>query len=201
MVCLTGQARARAHRNALRGAAALKRSAALKVDSIERCGTFTHTPCGNKMSAAMSRTGYARGCYSVGENLAWVSVGVTPAPGRQGMAGLTRAPGEPARRRASATPAWRAAWSRSPTPAASSSGSSTSGPAASRVTGSSGWCSRSRRSASGVSTDWKSSSANEDAVCANVPVDAHGANTGHGDVPLQPAPPERVTSTVSANGR
>jgi len=78
VVCLTGQARARAHRNALRGAAALRRSAALKVDSIERCGTFTHTPCGNKMQSAMSRTGYARGCYSVGENLAWVSVGVTP---------------------------------------------------------------------------------------------------------------------------
>ena len=56
VVCLTGQARARAHRTALRGAVALKRS----------------------MQSAMSRTGYARGCYAVGENLAWVSVGVTP---------------------------------------------------------------------------------------------------------------------------
>jgi uncharacterized protein YkwD len=78
VVCLTAQARERAHRAALREASALERSAALKVDSIERCGTFTHTPCGTKMSAPMSRTGYARGCYSVGENLAWVSVGMTP---------------------------------------------------------------------------------------------------------------------------
>ena len=48
VVCLTAQARRRAHRAALRGADALRRSAALKVDSIERCGTFTHTPCGNQ---------------------------------------------------------------------------------------------------------------------------------------------------------
>ena len=27
---------------------------------------------------AMRRAGYARGCYTVGENLAWVSVGMTP---------------------------------------------------------------------------------------------------------------------------
>ena len=78
MLCLTAQARRRAHRAALRGADALRRSAALKVDSIERCGTFTHTPCGNRMTSAMSRTGYARGCFSVGENLAWVDVGMTP---------------------------------------------------------------------------------------------------------------------------
>ena len=78
VVCLTAQARSRAHRTALRNAAALNRSAALKVDSIERCGTFTHTPCGSKMWAPMTRTGYARGCYTVGENLAWVDQGVTP---------------------------------------------------------------------------------------------------------------------------
>jgi uncharacterized protein YkwD len=78
VLCLTARARDRAHRAALRGADALRRSAALKVDSIERCGTFTHTPCGNKMTSQMSRTGYARGCFSVGENLAWVSVGMTP---------------------------------------------------------------------------------------------------------------------------
>jgi uncharacterized protein YkwD len=78
VVCLTAQARERAHRAALRSADALRRSAALKADSIERCGTFTHTPCGTKMTSQMSRTGYARGCFSVGENLAWVSVGMTP---------------------------------------------------------------------------------------------------------------------------
>jgi uncharacterized protein YkwD len=78
VLCLTAQARAQAHRTPLRGASALKRSAALKVDSIERCGTFSHTPCGTKMFSSMSRTGYARGCYAVGENLAWVDLGVTP---------------------------------------------------------------------------------------------------------------------------
>jgi uncharacterized protein YkwD len=84
VLCLTAQARTRAHRTALRGAAALKRSAALKVDSIERCGTFTHTPCGTKMWSSMSRTGYARGCFTVGENLAWVDVGITPRQVVQG---------------------------------------------------------------------------------------------------------------------
>jgi uncharacterized protein YkwD len=84
VLCLTAQARVRAHRTVLRSAAALKRSAALKVDSIERCGTFTHTPCGSRMWAPMARTGYARGCYTVGENLAWMEVGMTP---RQVVAG------------------------------------------------------------------------------------------------------------------
>jgi uncharacterized protein YkwD len=78
VACLTAQARERAHRGALRQADALQRSAALKADSIDRCGTFTHTPCGKKMTSQMSRTGYARGCFTVGENLAWVSIGMTP---------------------------------------------------------------------------------------------------------------------------
>ena len=78
VLCVASQARARAHRIALRGASALQRSAALKVDAIERCNAFTHTPCGSPMARAMQRTGYARGCYSVGENLAWVTPGVTP---------------------------------------------------------------------------------------------------------------------------
>jgi uncharacterized protein YkwD len=78
LLCLASRARARAHRGALRSAAALRRSAALKAETIERCGTFTHTPCGSPMTVAMSRTGYARGCYTVGENLAWVTVGMTP---------------------------------------------------------------------------------------------------------------------------
>jgi uncharacterized protein YkwD len=76
--CLTARARHRAHRVALRGADALRRSAALKVDSIESCGTFSHTPCGTRMTAPMRRTGYARGCFAIGENLAWVDVGMTP---------------------------------------------------------------------------------------------------------------------------
>ena len=45
---------------------------------MDRCDAFSHTPCGTPMARAMQRTGYARGCYAVGENLAWVTVGVTP---------------------------------------------------------------------------------------------------------------------------
>jgi uncharacterized protein YkwD len=78
VLCLTRQARHRAHRVGLQRASALARSAALKVDSIERCGTFSHTPCGRRMWAPMTRTGYARGCYAVGENLAWADPGMTP---------------------------------------------------------------------------------------------------------------------------
>ena len=78
VLCLASQARARAHRTALRGASALTQSAALKVAAIERCDAFSHTPCGSPMARGMQRTGYARGCYSVGENLAWVTIGVTP---------------------------------------------------------------------------------------------------------------------------
>jgi uncharacterized protein YkwD len=76
--CLASQVRARAHRGSLRGATALGRSAAMKAETIERCGAFSHTPCGESWTGAMRRTGYARGCYTVGENLAWVTVGVTP---------------------------------------------------------------------------------------------------------------------------
>jgi uncharacterized protein YkwD len=78
VLCLTARARHRAHRVALQQVSALARSAALKVDSIERCGAFTHTPCGMRMWEPMSRTGYARGCYAVGENLAWADTGMTP---------------------------------------------------------------------------------------------------------------------------
>jgi uncharacterized protein YkwD len=50
----------------------------MKIDAMDRCDAFSHTPCGSPMTRAMQRTGYARGCYSVGENLAFVTVGVTP---------------------------------------------------------------------------------------------------------------------------
>jgi uncharacterized protein YkwD len=78
MRCLVSQTRVAAGRRALRGVAALERSAAAKATSIRRCRSFTHTPCGRPMSTPMRQTGYARGCYSVGENLAWVTRGATP---------------------------------------------------------------------------------------------------------------------------
>jgi uncharacterized protein YkwD len=76
--CLVSRARAAAGRRALRVEASLARSAAAKAASIDRCGRFTHTPCGSAMSVPMRKSGYARGCYAVGENLAWVTLGATP---------------------------------------------------------------------------------------------------------------------------
>jgi uncharacterized protein YkwD len=76
--CLVSRARVAAGRTALRREASLTRSAAAKAASIDRCGIFTHTPCGRAMALPMRKSGYARGCYTVGENLAWVTPGTTP---------------------------------------------------------------------------------------------------------------------------
>ena len=70
--------RAAAGRPALRSVGTLSRSAAIKAAALGRCGTFSHTPCGQSMTAPMRKVGYARRCFSVGENLAWTSRGATP---------------------------------------------------------------------------------------------------------------------------
>jgi uncharacterized protein YkwD len=54
------------------------RSAKIKANRIAGCNEFTHTPCGSPMEASMRDAGYARACYTVAENLAWVSRGSTP---------------------------------------------------------------------------------------------------------------------------
>jgi len=78
MRCLVAETRAAAGRPALRAATTLSRSAAIKAATLGRCRTFSHTPCGESMAASMRRTGYARRCFSVGENLAWTTRGATP---------------------------------------------------------------------------------------------------------------------------
>lgn len=78
MRCLVGETRAAAGRPALRSASTLGRSAAIKAATLGRCRTFSHTPCGESMVAPMRRSGYAQRCYSVGENLAWITRGATP---------------------------------------------------------------------------------------------------------------------------
>lgn len=78
MRCLVAETRAAAGRPALRSVAALSRSASAKAAALGRCRSFSHTPCGQPMTAPMRRSGYARGCFSVGENLAWTSRGATP---------------------------------------------------------------------------------------------------------------------------
>jgi uncharacterized protein YkwD len=70
--------RAAAGKPALRPVGTLKRSASAKVATLGRCHAFTHTPCGQKMEAPMRKVGYARGCFTVAENLAWVSRRSTP---------------------------------------------------------------------------------------------------------------------------
>ncbi len=84
MRCLVAETRAAAGRPALRSAAALTRSAATKAATLGRCRDFSHTPCGQPMTVPMRRAGYARGCFSVGENLAWVSRGSTPRDALRG---------------------------------------------------------------------------------------------------------------------
>jgi uncharacterized protein YkwD len=88
--CLAAQARAKAGRPRLRAVKALRRSASVKAATIERCRSFSHTPCGRPMAQAMTRTGYARGCFTVGENLAWVTLGSTP---RQVLRAWMQSPG------------------------------------------------------------------------------------------------------------
>jgi uncharacterized protein YkwD len=70
MRCLISDLRVQAHRPALRGSAALTRSATAKAAAIARCQNFAHTPCGVRGSTST--------CYSLGENLAQVSLGATP---------------------------------------------------------------------------------------------------------------------------
>jgi uncharacterized protein YkwD len=76
--CLVKQARAEAGRAPLHRAVSLTRSARRKARKIDACESFTHTPCGSPFEAQMRETGYARGCYSVAENLAWVETHATP---------------------------------------------------------------------------------------------------------------------------
>jgi uncharacterized protein YkwD len=78
MRCLVAQTRAAAGRPALRSVSSLKRSAAAKAATLGRCHAFSHTPCGQSMDAPIRKVGYARGCYSVAENLAWITRRATP---------------------------------------------------------------------------------------------------------------------------
>lgn len=70
MRCLISQVRVQAHRPTLHVTAALKRSATAKAAAIARCRNFAHSPCGTRASSSA--------CFSLGENLASVSLGTTP---------------------------------------------------------------------------------------------------------------------------
>jgi uncharacterized protein YkwD len=72
MACLVQYARTRAGLPALRESRILDRAAALKIAADLRCGTFTHTPCGQPFQNVFFAAGYPLGnSYSLGENLAY----------------------------------------------------------------------------------------------------------------------------------
>ena len=72
MTCMHNHARKKAGKPSLRTHGALTRSAGKKADDMWRCGV-THYPCGDDMWRRIREEGYMRGCYGVGENIAWGS--------------------------------------------------------------------------------------------------------------------------------
>ena len=71
MRCLINWARRHGGRSSLRANAELDRSAAIRASDINRCQSFSHTPCGQPFITVFEVVGYIVGTASVGENLAW----------------------------------------------------------------------------------------------------------------------------------
>jgi uncharacterized protein YkwD len=72
MVCLVDYARSHAGVPALRESKTLDLAGTLKLNAEIRCGSFTHTPCGQPFQNAFSAAGYSPGgAYLAGENLAY----------------------------------------------------------------------------------------------------------------------------------
>jgi uncharacterized protein YkwD len=69
--CLINRARAERGLAPVRASGLLTRSARLRGTAIARCRDFSHTPCGQSFATVFRSVGYARGSYTVGENLAW----------------------------------------------------------------------------------------------------------------------------------
>lgn len=67
MTCLVNWARAQQGVRKLAERGRLKRAAALKGRAVAKCGQFSHTPCGNDLSAQVRATGYRFTLF--GENL------------------------------------------------------------------------------------------------------------------------------------
>jgi uncharacterized protein YkwD len=70
MRCLINWARRHGGRSALHVNAELDRSAAMRAGDINRCQSFSHTPCGQPFITVFELVGYLVGTASVGENLA-----------------------------------------------------------------------------------------------------------------------------------
>jgi uncharacterized protein YkwD len=71
MVCMHGYARAQSGLPGLGVVKPLRASALRKARDIRRCKEFSHTACGRGVFYWFERTGFLRGTYGVGENLAY----------------------------------------------------------------------------------------------------------------------------------
>lgn len=79
LVCHVNAVRAQHGLRRVYGVTILSRSSSIRARRIVRCGDFSHTPCGQSFGAPFSAVGYTRGRYAVGETLAWMSGGMSPA--------------------------------------------------------------------------------------------------------------------------
>lgn len=73
MACLVNYARRARGLEPLAPSRLLDRAAALKLAADIRCGTFSHTPCGDPFTEVFRQAGYTspNGGWTLGENLAW----------------------------------------------------------------------------------------------------------------------------------
>jgi uncharacterized protein YkwD len=100
--CLINRTRAERGLAPVRLSPLLTRSARLRGAAIARCRDFSHTPCGQSFGSVFRSVGYARGSFSVGENLAW-GTGTHASPELT----LTRWLASPPHRRVLLSPRWR----------------------------------------------------------------------------------------------
>ena len=71
MLCMTNYAREVNGLGALRANRQLGRAAAQKSIDIIGCDEFSHYACGRDFDFWIQRFGYLKGCWKVGENIAW----------------------------------------------------------------------------------------------------------------------------------
>jgi uncharacterized protein YkwD len=71
LIALVNSTRAQRGLPTLRVSKPLEHSAALKAADIQRCASFSHTPCGASFTRTFQQAGYMKGHPSVGETLYW----------------------------------------------------------------------------------------------------------------------------------
>jgi uncharacterized protein YkwD len=76
MLCMTNYARKASGLKPLTRSRPLARAAAHKSADILRCDEFSHEACGREFTYWVERFGYIRGCWSVGENIAYGTGGL-----------------------------------------------------------------------------------------------------------------------------